>query len=1046
MTSLEANMKVRYKAAPTVAGWVISISGENARVFIDGSDKLVPLAELEPAAAYSELTPDRFKVALTRRRLEHPVTDQFLSYKASKTKLLYHQFLPVKKLLESPDQRLLIADEVGTGKTIEAGLIWSELESRAANGLENVWIVCPKALVGKWRDEMLQRFGFQLEALSSEGLQQALVSLERDGVLPPRFAKSVVNLELIRLERNAERFAASPVAWDLTIFDEAHHLRNTDTLSNSLAELICERSKAALFLTATPLQTGLQDIVNLMATLGVDVAEDPGLLEEQMRWDMMLNDWVRLVRHQPPDWKEEARRSLVNLEAQGGRTRPGWVEFRRLVESADLNDRGQRTLAVNSARDLQVLSPYMTRTLRSDVDENRPTREAITRVVQFSSEEEGFYREVYRICLARALREGISPGFVTQMPERRTASCVPAVATEILWQASEDEEEENGSGFTQEEIKTLEPFAKAALESPDRKLEALYEVLEHVFGELEADRVMIFSTFRGTLRYLEQKLGEKGYSLELMYGPTPARDEDCRQGEKSRDRIASEFRQGKFKVLLASEVAGEGLDFEHCHVVINYDLPWNPMRVEQRIGRCDRFGQTSAKVYVGNLASVGTIEERILSRLYERLKIFERALGDLEVILGEAIASFERDVFQRGLTEQQQEEHLERITQTIENNERTREAITQSSVIALQGRQLIDSDQDEIKGAETSFLSTDELAEFVHATIEEHLQNSMRTSATAGEFDIVRNEKLTTALQRLLASYPATHYARTEIARFHNRIRQQRSTRVSFVEEEDGVEFVHVRHPLLLLARHLAGATSSSDIPWCSGVVNAESVSDATMLVWALGTLEGYTNRIELLCSAVDISIRTANPVAVERAQELSRGMSTPMDGQSPGGIDIEELIAQAEETLLSQFKGIADVFAARDGLLTDKARQAVRSHSQRQISRNERQLSRENLNSNLRNMFVGWNRRILAETEAKMAEIDRKSGIRSSLEVIGAALVRPETHTNGTIASTAIDKRDEPKAPFGRDRDKILILGDIVSPIDVDWDAESNPDRVLNP
>ena len=82
-----------------------------------------------------------------------------------------------------------------------------------------------------------------------------------------------------------------------------------------------------MFLTATPLQTGLQDIVNLMATLGVDVAEDPRLLEEQMRWDMMLNDWIRLVRHQPPDWEEEGRRSLVSLGAQGGTTRPGWVEF-----------------------------------------------------------------------------------------------------------------------------------------------------------------------------------------------------------------------------------------------------------------------------------------------------------------------------------------------------------------------------------------------------------------------------------------------------------------------------------------------------------------------------------------------------------------------------------------------------------------------------------------------------------------------------------------------------------------------------------------------
>ena len=87
-----------------------------------------------------------------------------------------------------------------------------------------------------------------------------------------------------------------------------------------------------------------------------------------------------------------------------------------------------------------------------------------------------------------------------------------------------------------------------------------------------------------------------------------------------------------------------------------------------------------------------------------------------------------------------------------------------------------------------------------------------------------------------------------------------------------------------------------------------------------------------------------------------------------------------------------------------------------------------------------------MAETEAKLAEIDRKSGLRSSVGIIGAALIHPESQGNGTAASTAIDERDQPKAPFGRDRDKILILGDIVSPLDVDWDAESNPDRVLNP
>ena len=552
-------------------------------------------------------------------------------------------------MLESPDQRLLIADEVGTGKTIEAGLIWAELESRAAQGLENVWIFCPKSLVGKWQDEMLQRFDFHLESLSSQGLRQALVLLERDGVLPPRFAKSVVNLELIRAEEHMTRLGQTAIAWDFVIFDEAHHLRNTDTLQHQLAGLVCEPVQGRALPDCHPLQTSLSDIVHLMQALGVDVAEDPRLLEEQMRWDMGLNGWIRLVRRQPPGWKRDSDSVLARLES-GGRDRPGWDGFRRLVAESNMDDRRQRTVAVDAARDLQVLSPYMTRTLRSDVDEARPTREAITRAVEFTPDEKAFYDKVYDVCLERAKEKGAPPGFITQMPERRTASCVPAVASEILKYAAEDEDEDHEARFSSDEIQALEPYARAALKSRDLKLEALMEILGHTFDELKADRVMIFSTFRGTLHYLARELGERGYSLELMYGPTPARDEDCRRGEKSRERIGAEFRRGEFQVLLASEVAGEGLDFEHCSVLINYDLPWNPMRVEQRIGRCDRIGQRSDKVHVGSLASIGTIEQRILSRLYERLRVFERALGDMEVVLGEAVASFERDVFTRNLS------------------------------------------------------------------------------------------------------------------------------------------------------------------------------------------------------------------------------------------------------------------------------------------------------------------------------------------------------------------------------------------------------------
>ena len=113
------------------------------------------------------------------------------------------------------------------------------------------------------------------------------------------------------------------------------------------------------------------------------------------------------------------------------------ARFRQLVAGSDMEDIRQRTVVVDSAREtFRRLSPYMTRTLRSEVDEHRPTREAATRIVAFSTEEEEFYNEMYRICLERALAQGAPPGFVTQMPERRTASCVPAVASEILRHAN----------------------------------------------------------------------------------------------------------------------------------------------------------------------------------------------------------------------------------------------------------------------------------------------------------------------------------------------------------------------------------------------------------------------------------------------------------------------------------------------------------------------------------------------------------------------------------------------------------------------------------
>ena len=361
------------------------------------------------------------------------------------------------------------------------------------------------------------------------------------------------------------------------------------------------------------------------------------------------------------------------------------------------------------------------------------------------------------------------------------------------------------------------------------------------------------------------------------------------------------------------------------------------------------------------------------------------------VLSGETIASFERDVFRRGLSEQQQEEELEKITQVIENNERNKEAVSGSSVISWQARQLIDSEQQEIKDNEVRFLSPEELAEFVFSAIERHSPGSMRRLVNQCEFEIVGSARLGDALRGLVASYPATHYARTDIVRFRNRVGQSGNTRVSFLEDGDDVEFVHVRHPLLLLARYLE-KDPLTNVPWCSGTVPSDTVADATMLIWAIGSLEGYTNRVDLLCASVDCAEDLARPIPVERAQELLRSVSDGSCGVVYGGIDVEVLKPAGEEVLLEQFQGTSHAFAVRDSLLTEKVKQAVQSHAQRQIDRNERQLQRKDLNVNLRNMYDGWNRRIRTETESKLAEIDQKGRVRSSLEIIGAAIIHPHS------------------------------------------------------
>ena len=279
VTAFAAGQLVCLKADPARRGPVIQVMPATAgrvryRVFHSVTETREYYEEqLSTLTAHSEGSPDslgtalkefmpaeEFRARLTALRLSHPLTDNLYALHAARIRFIPFQFKPLLRMLRSDRPRLLVADEVGVGKTIEAGLILKELQSRQR--LENVIIVCPKALVMKWRDEM-RRFDEEFQPLRAETLRYCLREAHLDGTWPSKYARAIVHLELFRnpdylfgtTGRNPRTGLGTldpPAQFSLAIFDEAHHLRNTDTNSHQLARFICDNSEAAIFLSATP--------------------------------------------------------------------------------------------------------------------------------------------------------------------------------------------------------------------------------------------------------------------------------------------------------------------------------------------------------------------------------------------------------------------------------------------------------------------------------------------------------------------------------------------------------------------------------------------------------------------------------------------------------------------------------------------------------------------------------------------------------------------------------------------------------------------------
>lgn len=625
-------------------------------------------------------------ITFYRLKREFPLRNNIYAFNASRTRFYPYQFKPLLKFLNAPKLRLLIADEVGLGKTIEAGLIMTELKARQT--LHKILVVCPASLKEKWQLEMKYRFDEDFSLLDSRIFEKFLINCGENPPGPK--LRGIISLETIRQNNILELLEDISPPLDLVIIDEAHHLRNFGTKQRKAGEVLSRCSEGLLLLTATPIHLGDENLFSLLNL--IDDEEFPNYYTTKIRFE----ENEPIVKAQvcmgsfPPNIEEA--NNLINeisrsrLISKDVRSQEISLKIKEL-EKNSLTDKEKMRLVLNIQKELaelNLIGHVFNRTKKREVHVDQPIRRAFKIKVKFTELEKYFYNLVTDF-----VRDEISKrdkfsveNFVLHMPQRRMASSIPAMVEHYRKyfkltkeDISEDfdllslEEFKESSNFTSAEAKLREIITKWPENYVDSKYKKFVEILRKIKKKEGQIKVMVFSFFKDTLKYLKRRLREDGFVCDIISGDV--RKED-------RLRIVENFKNNaKFEILLSSRVGSEGLDFQFCDTLVNYDLPWNPMELEQRIGRLDRLGQKSPVIHIYNFSIEGTIEERILDRLMERIGIFEKSIGELEMILGDELRTLEWEIFRKKLSKEeldrlitQKAMIIERRAQDLRNLER----------------------------------------------------------------------------------------------------------------------------------------------------------------------------------------------------------------------------------------------------------------------------------------------------------------------------------------------------------------------------------------
>ena len=690
-TEIGAGSVVTLVSDESKIGAVIGVSGDKFSVLIDGAVRTFYREQIklkQESEAKDYLSLENVKAALTAYQIYNPGSTNLYSLNSARIDFVPYQFRPALKMIKSDSPRLLVADDVGVGKTIEAGLILKELEARSS--VNSVLIICPRPLVAerKWELEM-KRFDEDFTQLDGSQLLEAISETDRDGEWPDRHKKTIIPYSLFGEDSVKGKQSTSNKKnkslgleeldpfprFDLVIVDEAHNIRNANTWAYKGVELFCRNADAVVFLTATPLQNSKNDLYTLLNLLRPDVVIDKDTFATMSEPNAYINSLLRIVRNQGENWQEEGKQEIANiLTTEWGRNviqqHPNFETIYNFLEKQEVT-REEKIDIVTKIESLHSFNTMINRTRRRDI-EDFCIRRTITVTAPFNGVQKDLYDSLIEFesnALAQ-LHGSRSVMFMMCTIMRQAASCIYGLASFLndlverrLGQIQEDGElyeydyalnsdEENSLFELADEIAGL----VEKLPENDPKFDKMLEVIRQKQTE-DNNRVIIFSSFRHTLRYINKKLVENGIRVGQVDGSVS--DEDR---FKMRQRFLLEKdHKDAIDVLLFSEVGCEGLDYQFCDTMINYDLPWNPMRIEQRIGRIDRRGQKSDTVKIYNMITDDTIDSVIYNRCLSKIGVFEDSIGDCSEILGDITDQIMEIMFSSELTEEERHMKIEKM-------------------------------------------------------------------------------------------------------------------------------------------------------------------------------------------------------------------------------------------------------------------------------------------------------------------------------------------------------------------------------------------------